>query len=376
MSALQRFVLKFIVLAAMLLGLPLIGAWIAGIPIGQYLEFPPRTRYVQHAPFSWPAFFIFVLLIAASVLVPVIRGIQSFRKPSLPRNTFDNRPFAWWGWMGVITGIVAWILAWTRFSWFDDFQPYTFSPLWFSYILVINALCLCRTGRCLMTDRPGYFLLLFPSSAVFWWFFEYLNRFVQNWYYVGVEFSPWSYFWSATLPFSTVLPAVLSTRQLLLDTGWTKPSFERIRPIKPSRPIPVAVGLLLLSAACLAGIGVLPDYLFPFLWVSPFLIIICLQTMMKERHIFSEMAAGDWSGAAAASLAALICGVFWEMWNYYSLAKWQYNIPLVHRFLIFEMPMLGYAGYIPFGLECVAIGDMLESLLHRVSGFNGSEVQD
>ena len=96
---------------------------------------------------------------------------------------------------------------------------------------------------------------------------------------------------------------------------------------------------------------------------------------MSEPHILSEMADGNWGGAVAASMAAFLCGVFWEMWNFYSLAKWQYSIPLVHRFLVFEMPLLGYAGYLPFGLECVAIGDMLESLLQRGSEFKGPEVQ-
>jgi hypothetical protein len=51
------------------------------------------------------------------------------------------------------------------------------------------------------------------------------------------------------------------------------------------------------------------------------------------------------------------------MWNYFSLAKWEYSIPFVHRYQIFEMPLLGYAGYLPFGLECAVIGSMLARVL-------------
>jgi len=221
-----------------------------------------------------------------------------------------------------------------------------------------------------MTDRPGFFLLLFPVSAAFWWFFEYLNRFVQNWYYVGAQFSAWTYFWYATLPFSTVLPAVLSTRQYLLGASWISRAYAQTRPVKLSQPVLAAAVCLLLSTAGLAGIGVRPNYLFPFLWVSPLLIIISLQTLMNERHIFSQMAAGNWRDAVAAALAAMICGGFWEMWNYLSLAKWEYSIPLVHGYQIFEMPLLGYAGYLPFGLECAAIGDMLGVLFKKGSGLN------
>ena len=64
---------------------------------------------------------------------------------------------------------------------------------------------------------------------------------------------------------------------------------------------------------------------------------------------------------AMGALAALVCGFFWEMWNYFSLARWTYSVPLVQRFQLFEMPLLGYAGYLPFGLVCAIIGDAILS---------------
>jgi hypothetical protein len=88
-----------------------------------------------------------------------------------------------------------------------------------------------------------------------------------------------------------------------------------------------------------------------------------LQTLLKEQTIIHQMGSGDWSVAAASIQAALICGLLWEMWNFFSLAKWQYSIPYVHRFLVFEMPILGYAGYLPFGLECTVVGSLLGQLV-------------
>lgn len=61
----------------------------------------------------------------------------------------------------------------------------------------------------------------------------------------------------------------------------------------------------------------------------------------------------------AAAVAALICSVFWEMWNFLSLAKWINTIPYVQAAPIFEMPLPGYVGYLPFGLECAAVGALL-----------------
>ena len=54
------------------------------------------------------------------------------------------------------------------------------------------------------------------------------------------------------------------------------------------------------------------------------------------------------------------------MWNFYSLARWEYAVPFVQRFKVFEMPLLGYAGYLPFGVECLAVADL--SLSRKFSG--------
>jgi hypothetical protein len=360
-----RLLVKFVILVGMLLGLPLLGIVLAGYPVGRYLQFPPQTQYVRHAPFTWSAFAVFAFMIAAVVLPITIQSIHSYNKE--PPTTSKSNPVAFpkWGWLGVIIGVPAWVLAWTRFQWFADWQPHTFSPLWLAYIIVVNAICVRRTGRSLMTDNTLLFLLLFPVSAVFWWFFEYLNRFVQNWYYVGVNFRPWQYFWFATLAYSTVLPAVLSTRQWFLSFSWIQRGFGHFPPIPITHPVRPMCGFLLLAAVGLTGIGIWPNYLFPLLWVSPALIIIALQALMKERHILTEMGVGDWRGAVAAVLASILCGWFWEMWNYFSLAKWKYSVPLVQRFEIFEMPFLGYAGYLPFGLECMVVGAALEQLLNH-----------
>lgn len=352
--------LKFGVLTVMLLGLPMLGIVLAGYPVARYLEFPPETRYVRQAPFSWAAFIAYTLFTLAVVL-PLVRRIIS--KAGSDSSVVGS--FPWWGWLGVLSGAAAWILAWNRFDWFAPLQPHTFTPLWLSFIITVNALCHRQTGRCMLIDRPGFFLLLFPASAAFWWFFEYLNRFVQNWHYVGVHYDAFEYFCYASLSFSTVLPAVLGTREWFAGMPWIEKSFKNYAAYKFARPRIAAGGVLLISAIGLAGIGIWPDYLFALLWISPLLIIIALQALAGEKHVLSDIAAGDWRRVISAAAAALFCGWFWEMWNYFSLAKWQYSVPFVHRFQIFEMPLLGYAGYLPFGLECLVIGDILTRLFHE-----------
>jgi hypothetical protein len=359
MFGMMRFLMKFTILTVMLLGLPLLGIWVAGYPVFDYLEFPPQTRYVRHTPFSGMAFILYSLVIAACAAPLIIRACKPIPQ-NLSITRPPARPFPAWGWLGLILGIVAWVLAWTRFSWFAAFQPHTFTPLWVAFIVVINALGYRQSGYCMLLCRPLFFLLLFPISAAFWWFFEYLNRFVQNWYYIGPEFSATEYFWYATLPFATVLPAVLGVRDMLMSTRWLQQRFDDFMPLRLRRPKTTAALILFMSTGGLAGIGIWPNILFPLLWVSPLLIIVSLQTLMGERHLLSHLAVGNWTPLVAAALAALICGLFWEMWNMFSLAKWKYSIPLVHRYAVFEMPLLGYAGYLPFGLQCAVVGSLLE----------------
>jgi len=354
----KRFRIPFI--ALLLVGLPLLGVFLAGTPLARYLEFPPVTRYVKHAPFSWP-FFIGTAVFIIGAVGPLLIRVVTSRRASHPSGLTPHA-FPWWGWLGLGITSLAWVLAWNRFPWLGNLQSHTFTPLWIGYILVINALASKRTGHCMMLGRPRYFLSLFLLSAAFWWFFEYLNRFVQNWYYVGAtEFTATEYFWYATLPFSTVLPAVLSTRDWLATCHRLSAGLDHWWPMQVRQPTLVGWLVLVLAGVGLMGIGVWPDYLFPLLWVSPLLIITSLQAVSGEETVFSCISRGDWRPIWLPAFAALVCGLFWELWNYRSLAHWEYAVPFVHRFQIFEMPLLGYAGYLPFGLECVVIAGLLPS---------------
>jgi hypothetical protein len=361
-----RRLMAALIPALALLALPLVGAWSAGLPVAPFIEFPPFTRRVQHPPFAGWAFLGVALLTAGILALFTARGLESCRKPQPIPAAAAEKPFPWWGWTAVLGLAMAWILAWTRRPWMAPFQPHTFTPLWLAYSIAVNALCRRRTGRSLLTHRPGFFLALFPASAAFWWLFEYLNRFVQNWYYEGPDLDAGAYFRHASLAFSTVLPAVISTRDWVASWGWVKRAFGNTRPLAGfDHPglLWTAAGA---AAAGLAGIGKWPHLFFPLVWVAPLIIFSVARRMVGLPQPLQDLATRDWTPVISAMLAALICGFCWELWNYHSLAKWKYAIPYVQRFEIFEMPLLGYAGYLPFGLECALAAGMVDELLsHR-----------
>jgi hypothetical protein len=361
-----------ILLLVLLLGLPLLGILATGQDVTQYSEFPPLTHYVSHASFSW---FFFLSLVMLTLLVLGLLLYQLLHKqfsadPKLHQHT---KAFPWWGIMGLLLLVISWGVAWSRFPFLSIIQPYTFFPLWIGYILSVNGLTYIRSGSCLLISRPTYFFLLFPMSACFWWFFEYLNRFVQNWYYIGIEdFSVPEYLFHASLCFSTVLPAVLSTEAFLSTYLRLSEPLKTSFAIQCRRPRLIAMSVFLVSAIGLLTIGIWPDYMFPLLWLSPLIIIVTVKKMMGQSTIFDRIGEGDWRVIWLPALSALLCGFFWELWNVKSYAHWAYSIPFVQKFHIFKMPILGYLGYLPFGLECKAVSSLIEEFLNEIARGEGA----
>ncbi|MBT8490104.1 MAG: hypothetical protein KJN62_03560, partial [Deltaproteobacteria bacterium] len=116
-------------------------------------------------------------------------------------------------------------------------------------------------------------------------------------------------------------------------------------------------------------------YCFPLVWVCLYLIFDSVNRLCGAPSLFRYLEKGNWRPVMSLALGALTCGFFWEMWNYYSLPKWTYSIPFVDFFHIFEMPVLGYLGYLPFGLEVYALYNLLIHLfgLKRTSLYGGEE---
>ena len=354
-----RFTVNLILISVFLLGMPLAAVWLAGHDLATYLVFPHITSPMQHEPFSWIAWFSmagFILVVLA--LFVYAASFRSIKQSQVSIQRLYHLP--WWGKLGVMLVIVFWILAWNRFAWFTDFQVYTFTPIWLGYILIINALTHSRKGYCLLTREPLYLLSLFLLSAIFWWYYEYLNIFIRNWHYVGTEkLTTAEIIIHSSFAYATVLPAVLSTAEWLhtfprLDL----PSQQRWE-LQMSHPRSWAIASWLGGSITLGLATLWPEILFPLIWIAPLFVVAGLKYLLEGKTIFSVLIRGDWQPVLLLTLAALCCGFFWELWNVNSFAHWEYSVPYVQAFHLFQMPLLGYAGYLPFGLVCLAIVDLL-----------------
>jgi len=256
-----------------------------------------------------------------------------------------------YGGFGLIA--VGWYLAWMRPEGIQCLWEHSFLFLWVGYNLVVDAFNWTRTGTSLLTrSRPAY-LGLFLLSIPGWWLFEFLNLYVQNWHYIlNRPVGDFEYAVRSSIDFSVVIPAVLSTAE-----AWS--SFPFLAGLSPWTGVTVTpkrlAVCLLLGIGMLVAVITLPRYCFPLVWVSLYFIFDSLNRMMGVPSLLGFMEQGNGRPVVALALGALTCGFFWEMWNFYSLPKWVYTIPFVDFFHVFEMPLAGYLGYLPFGLEVFAL---------------------
>ena len=219
-----------------------------------------------------------------------------------------------------------------------------------------------RVTRSLRAARRGY-LTLFLISAPAWWLFELANLRTQNWFYEGSQYiGPVTFFLLATLSFSTVMPAVFGTAELVSTFDWLKRRGHGPH-VAPTRAVLdrfLFGGLLMLALMLLW-----PRYFYPLLWLSLYFILDSLNARLGNPSLLAHTGRGDWRPILALWSGILICALFWEMWNYYSYPKWIYHVPFLGFAHIFEMPALGYLGYLPFSMELYALYHLLMGLLRR-----------
>ena len=262
------------------------------------------------------------------------------------------------GLLGLILICVAWPFSWTESG---TGLQYTFFPLWLGFILAVDGLVLRRTGTSLIVRSPKIMAMMFILAVPYWWMFEAINQVIQNWVYIGSnpETSLFSLI-QTSLAFSVVIPAVFEVSELVGSFNFIN-RFARMPALVLNRQQVAIIGIL--GVLSLAALLTWPKYLFPITWLSLFFIFDPINYLTGRPSITANVRHGDWRLVVAFALGALICGFFWEMWNYQATISWQYNIGFFDFARIFHMPLLGYGGYLPFGLETYAMFHFVVGLL-------------
>lgn len=341
---------------------PLAVAWFVypetHLPPG-FGEFPPQFQ--QKAPgFNLIAFIvcgISCLYIAGLVLFPKKYGFKGIT----PKPAAAKKPLPWWFYAGLVTMLFFWYLMWSHSFAFGDLVYWSFTPLWYGFILAMDGWVYARNnGSSLLSKRPITFLLAAVVSTAGWVYFEFYDYFVLgNWYYPNAHQPGWSQT-VLTIEFlvtySTITVVFFEWYTLFHTFPKFPARYQNGPKWSPSGDMLIWVGLVLIALMV-----IWPYPFFWVVWIGPFAVMSGILLKYNIWNPFTGLATGNWAPFILMSLASMFNGFVWEFWNHGSEVLvttshtnpnyWEYDVPYVSAIYLFsEMPLLGYFGYLPFGI--------------------------
>jgi len=246
--------------------------------------------------------------------------------------------------LGLVIHTVSWGLLLLDVSFMKTWF-YIFA--WWSFILVLDGINLRRTGTSPMADSFRLFVFSAFISVFVWLLFELFNLRLHNWSYHSLpKHIPlrWSGY---SLAFATVIPALTELAFFFRRViGKKKRSFLKISPSKRLHTFSFLIGLL-----CLLGPLIWPRIFFPCVWLCFIFLLEPVNHKLGLKTLLSDMAENDWTNIWSWLLAGLTSGFLWEFWNYFSRSHWEYHLPYLDFWRVFQMPVFGYLGFLPFSLE-------------------------
>lgn len=253
--------------------------------------------------------------------------------------------------------------------------------VWVGYLFLIEGLLTRLQGQSPVRRRPHHFALCCLASVFIWCVFDIINfnLGMRAWIYIGMPGTPdiWGLIsdrgWGYLLAFGTIVPGMLLSGQILLDLGafnWAraKSTLPRYSGGGKGGGSPRSTHYLLLTSLLL-GLAMLLWVLIArtpvtnyVLWTSLVFLLDPINYWLGRPSMFRDWERGWYGRTLAACAGGLICGFLWEFWNYWALTKWTYHLPFLgaaEHYKYFEMPLPGLLGFIPFGIECWIMWQMI-----------------
>jgi len=239
-----------------------------------------------------------------------------------------------------------------------------FTPLaWYGYILFIDGIVFRLKGSSLIMTRRKEFLWMLPLSVIFWLIFEYYNLLLRGWHYINLPGILWIRYVGYAVAFSTIMPGLFETAEFLL-------CLKKIRNFQLKR-ITVTRRFLYISMVVGTSLMAFPiiypsPYLWAFVWCGFVFLLEPINYLRGVPSLCRDLEQGIGKNVLAYFAAAYVCGILWEFWNYWAYTKWIYTFPpIIKNIKIFEMPILGFLGFGPFGLEYYVMYNFVKGLTRK-----------
>jgi hypothetical protein len=287
---------------------------------------------------------------------PNLRNLQS-PTPAERLNAFPRH-----GYIGLAIMLVGQVLMFAQIepvhTWFTPIQ-------WTGYIFLLDAILRRRRGDSFIFGRTGEFLFLLSVSIACWFLFEAYNLHLRNWEYHGLPDNLALLVIGLCWAFATIFPGILMTSEVIDEMG----IFQRAVFSPLAVPERLHIFLLIVGALfCIVPVLVpaaIAKYLFAFVWVGFVFFLDPINYRLGKPSLLRDLENGSVQKLLSLFLAGLVCGVLWEFWNYWAGAKWVYTVPYFNRPKIFEMPLYGFLGFLPFAAECFVMWQLALFFLRR-----------
>jgi hypothetical protein len=234
-------------------------------------------------------------------------------------------------------------------------MAFNITPIaWFGYIIFLDGILTMQRSGSPVRNRPHHFALLFLASITIWCIFDTINFYsIKAWNYIGMPSDPWGRSVGYFIAFGTIVPGMLMSGQMLMSL--------RLFDWAQFRPWPRMPGAVL-WISFIAGLAMLvwpivhPNPITNLtLWTSLVFLLDPINYWLGRPSMWRDWSRGWYGRTLACFAGGLLCGFLWEFWNYWALSKWVYHLPFLgamENVRYFEMPLPGLLGFLPFGIEC------------------------
>lgn len=299
-----------------------------------------------------------IIAVFAAAFLLIRRYRAQRRSAPIPRRTWVGAGIVFGGQLLALLGVAPVMLF--------------FTPIvWTGYILWVDGAVDSLRGSSLLRSHPAEFAWLAAASIPLWLLFEAYNLRLDNWLYLGLPGNWWlrqlGYVWA----FATIWPGIFETAMLLRALDWNAPKPDGAK--KPPPPVSAKaatavsfLGLLMVTTPVLLPprIG---TYLFGSVWLGFIFLLEPINLRTGRASLWRDWRNGDSSRLRALLWAGLLCGLWWEFWNWFAAARWFYIVPILPEWKVFAMPLPGYLGFPAFAVECYALFALIAPWLNGLS---------
>jgi hypothetical protein len=233
---------------------------------------------------------------------------------------------------------------------------------WWPLIIILDSVNFRMRGWSPLSRSPGDFAFAAFISIPVWLVFELFNLRLQNWSYHNLPSELPLRWLGYVLAFASVIPALLEFSMLFQ----TLLRGKRI-PFVPLNTTKVTLnGLTLLGFLLLTSCIAFPHLFFPFVWLGFIFLLDPVNFRVGSDSLLADAKRRQGNRILSWLLAGFAAGLFWEALNYWAGSHWEYSIPYLNFGRIFQMPVFGYGGFLPFALEIFAMCSFLKFIRKNI----------